>query len=114
MYGDTEEYHLFDPQYIDGYYMYKGYRAWTRERCQHGIWGGGAWLPGAPMQFSSMWVVRKHGIVRSRFLLSGDLDKRKYHFVNLKHNYKPKDSRGLGILELYILNIGLLSKSSLL
>jgi hypothetical protein len=41
MYGDTEEYNLFDRQYIDGYYMYKGYRVWTRDRCQHGIWGGG-------------------------------------------------------------------------
>jgi hypothetical protein len=48
--------------------------------------------------------------IRNNFLWDEDENKRKYHLVNWQTVCLPKDQGGLGILDLDIMNIALLSK----
>ena len=49
-------------------------------------------------------------MVRKKFLWSGDKNKKKHHLVNWRTVCMPKEQGGLGILDLDLMNISLLSK----
>jgi hypothetical protein len=55
-------------------------------------------------------VKQKIDMHRAGFLWSGDKNRRKYHLVSWLVVYLPKDQGGLGIMNLDIMNISLLSK----
>jgi hypothetical protein len=55
-------------------------------------------------------VQHKMDMHRASFLWSGDRNKKKYHLVSWPVVYLPKDLGGLGILDLDVMNISLLSK----
>ena len=55
-------------------------------------------------------IKHKVDMIESRFLWSGDKNKKKYHLVNWSTVCMPRDQGGLGILDLELMNISLLSK----
>ena len=55
-------------------------------------------------------VKQKSVMIESRFLWSGDRNKKKYHLVKWATVCLPKDQGGLGVLDLELMNISLLSK----
>jgi hypothetical protein len=55
-------------------------------------------------------VLKKLDLYRSRFFWQGDTDKKKYRLAKWDIMCRPKDQGGLGIIDLEIQNICLLSK----
>jgi hypothetical protein len=55
-------------------------------------------------------VFKKLDLYRSRFFRQGDTDKKKYRLAKWDIMCRPKDQGGLGIIDLEIQNICLLSK----
>jgi hypothetical protein len=72
-------------------------------------------LSSLPMFMMSLFeipkgVFKKLDLYRSRFFRQGDTDKKKYRLAKWDIMCRPKDQGGLGIIDLEIQNICLLSK----